>query len=90
MFQRLPKRGFTNINTREYAIVNVETLNRFEDGAEVTAETLLAAGIIKKQHSGVKILGNGKLERKLTVKVAKVSAEATKQIEALGGQIEVI
>ncbi|MCL2559773.1 MAG: 50S ribosomal protein L15 [Turicibacter sp.] len=90
LFQRLPKRGFTNINHKKYAIVNLETLNRFEDGAEVNAETLLAAGIIKKLHSGVKILGNGKLERKLTVKVAKASAEAVKQIEALGGQIEVV
>ena len=90
IFKRLPKRGFTNINHKEYAIVNVGTLNRFEDGAEVNAETLLAAGIIKKLYSGVKILGNGKLERKLTVKVAKVSAGAVKQIEALGGQVEVI
>jgi len=90
IFKRLPKRGFTNINHKEYAIVNVSTLNRFEDGAEVNAETLLAAGIIKKLYSGVKILGNGKLERKLTVKVAKVSAGAVKQIEALGGQVEVI
>ena len=90
LFQRLPKRGFTNINHKEYAIVNLETLNRFEDGAEVNAETLLAAGIIKKVRSGVKILGNGKLERKLTVKVTKASKEAVKQIEALGGQVEVI
>ena len=90
LFQRLPKRGFTNINHKEYAIVNLDTLNRFEDGAEVNAETLLAAGVIKKLHSGVKILGNGTLERKLTVKVAKASAEAVKQIEALGGSIEVI
>jgi len=90
LFKRLPKRGFTNINHKEYAIVNLETLNRFEDGAEVTAEALLEAGIIKKLHSGVKILGNGKLERKLIVKVAKASKEAVTQIEALGGQIEVI
>jgi len=90
LFQRLPKRGFTNINTREYAIVNLETLNRFEDGAEVNAETLLAAGIIKKLYSGVKVLGNGTLERKLTVKVTKASKEAIKQIEALGGSVEVV
>lgn len=90
LFRRLPKRGFTNINHKEYAIVNLDTLNRFEDGSEVNAETLLAAGIIKKLYSGVKVLGNGKLERKLTVKVSKVSAEALKQIEALGGQVEVI
>ena len=90
IFKRLPKRGFTNINHKEYAIVNLNTLNRFEDGAEVNAETLIAAGIIKKQHSGVKVLGNGTLERKLTVRVAKASAEAVKQIEALGGSIEVI
>ena len=90
LFRRLPKRGFTNINTKEYAIVNLDALNKFEDGTEVTAETLLAAGIIKKLHSGVKILGNGTLERKLTVKVTKASAEAKKQIEALGGQVEVL
>ena len=90
IFKRLPKRGFTNINQKEYAIVNLDTLNRFEDGAEVSAETLLAAGIIKKLHSGVKVLGNGKLERRLTVKVAKASAQAVKQIEELGGQVEVI
>ena len=90
LFKRLPKRGFTNINHKKYAIVNLETLNRFEDGAEVNAQTLLASGIIKKQHSGVKILANGKLERKLTVRVAKASKEAVKQIEALGGQVEVI
>jgi len=90
IFKRLPKRGFTNINHKEYAIVNLDALNRFEDGAEVNAETLIAAGIIKKQHSGVKVLGNGKLERRLTVKVAKASAQAVQQIEALGGQIEVI
>jgi len=90
LFQRLPKRGFTNINHKEYAIVNLDTLNRFEDGAEINAEVLLAAGIIKKLHSGVKVLGNGTLERKLTVKVAKASAEAVKQIEALGGSVEVV
>ena len=90
LFMRLPKRGFTNINHKEYAIVNVETLNKFEDGAVVDADALLAAGIIKKLHSGVKVLGNGKLEKKLTVKVAKASAGAIKQIEALGGQVEVI
>jgi len=90
IFKRLPKRGFTNINHKEYAIVNLETLNRFEDGDEVNAEVLLAAGIIKKLYSGVKVLGNGKLEKKLTIKVAKASKEAVKQIEALGGSIEVI
>jgi len=90
LFKRLPKRGFTNINHKEYAIVNLATLNRFKDGDEVSAETLLTAGIIKNVQSGVKILGNGQLERKLTVKVAKASTQAIKQIEALGGQIEVV
>ena len=90
LFQRLPKRGFTNVNHKEHAIVNLETLNRFEDGSEITAETLLAAGVIKKLYAGVKVLGKGKLEKKLTVKVTKISTEAAKQIEALGGSVEVI
>ena len=90
LFRRLPKRGFTNINHKEYAIVNLDSLNRFEDGTEVTEQLLLETGLIKKLHSGVKILGQGKLERKLTVKATKFSRGAGEQIEALGGSLEVI
>ncbi|MFD2640116.1 50S ribosomal protein L15 [Piscibacillus salipiscarius] len=90
LFQRLPKRGFTNINRKEYTIVNLETLNRFEDGTEVTPELLQEAGVISKVKSGVKVLGNGSLEKKLTVKAQKFSASAKEAIEAAGGQTEVI
>ncbi|RPF50005.1 50S ribosomal protein L15 [Aquisalibacillus elongatus] len=90
LFQRLPKRGFTNINRKEYTIVNLETLNRFEDGTEVTPELLLESGAISKVKAGVKVLGNGNLEKKLTVKAQKFSASAKEAIEAAGGQTEVI
>ncbi|MGP4072800.1 50S ribosomal protein L15 [Piscibacillus sp. B03] len=90
LFQRLPKRGFTNINRKEYTIVNLETLNRFEDGTEVTPELLLETGVISKVKAGVKVLGNGSLEKKLTVKAQKFSASAKEAIEAAGGQTEVI
>lgn len=90
LFQRLPKRGFTNINRKEYAIVNLETLNRFEEGTEVTPELLLETGVISKLKSGVKVLGNGNVEKKLTVKAHKFSASAKEAIEAAGGQTEVI
>ncbi|MBD3948950.1 50S ribosomal protein L15 [Tuanshanicoccus lijuaniae] len=90
LFRRLPKRGFNNINRKEYAIVNVETLNRFEDGTTVTPALLFEAGIIKKELSGVKILGEGQLERKLTVQAVKFSKGAEEAITAAGGSIEVI
>lgn len=90
LFQRLPKRGFTNINRKDYAIVNVETLNRFENGIEVTPELLLETGVVSKLNSGVKILGNGKLEKNLTVKAHKFSASAKEAIEAAGGKTEVV
>lgn len=90
LFRRMPKRGFNNINRKEYAIVNLSDLSKFNDGAEVNAETLKAAGIIKKQYNGVKLLANGEVSAKLTVKVAKSSAAATKAIEAAGGTVEVI
>ncbi|MFD2657866.1 MULTISPECIES: 50S ribosomal protein L15 [Gracilibacillus] len=90
LFQRLPKRGFTNINRKDFAIVNLETLNNFDEGTEVTPELLLETGTISKVKSGVKILGNGKLEKKLTVKAHKFSASAKDAIEAAGGQTEVI
>lgn len=90
LFRRLPKRGFTNINRKEYAIVNIDELNRFEDGTEVTPTTLIEAGIVKDEKSGIKVLGNGELNKKLTVKAAKFSASAQSAIEAAGGSVEVI
>ena len=90
LFRRLPKRGFTNINRKEYAIVNLDALNRFEDGAEVTPAALLETGIVSKELSGIKILGHGTLNVKLTVKAHKFSASAKEAIENAGGTIEVI
>lgn len=90
LYRQMPKRGFSNINRKEYAIVNLTTLNRFDDGAEVTPAVLLKNGVIKNVKSGVKILGNGKLTKKLTVKANKFSASAVKEIEAAGGKTEVM
>ena len=87
--RRLPKRGFTNIFAKEYATINVAALNVFEDGSVVTAEALLEMGLIKKVLDGVKVLGGGELEKKLTVNVAKVTASAKEKIEAIGGKVEV-
>ena len=89
-FKRMPKRGFTNFTRKEYAIVNLETLNKFEDGATVNAAALKEAGIIKKELDGVKVLGNGAIEKKLTVQAAKFSKSAVAAIEAAGGKTEVI
>lgn len=90
LFRRLPKRGFTNINRKEYAVVNLDVLNRFEDGAEVTPVALVEAGIVKDAKAGIKVLGNGTLSKKLTVKAAKFSKAAEEAIVAAGGSIEVI
>lgn len=90
LFRRLPKRGFTNINRKEFAIVNLDTLNRFEDGTEVTPALLVESGIVKNEKSGIKVLGNGQVERKLTVKASKFSEAAKQAIEAAGGSVEVI
>ena len=90
LFRRIPKRGFTNINRKEYAIVNLEALNRFEDGAEVTAALLLETGIVSNEKAGIKVLGHGTLSKKLTVKAHKFSASAKEAIENAGGTIEVI
>ena len=87
--RRIPKRGFTNIFAKEYATVNVSALNVFEDDTVVTAETLLAAGLIKKTLDGVKVLGGGDLQKKLTVSVDKVTESAKQKIEAIGGKVEV-
>ena len=90
LYRRLPKRGFTNPTRKEYAILNLDQLNRFEDGTEVTPELLLETGLISSAKDGIKILGNGKIENKLTVKANKFSASAVEAIEAAGGKTEVI
>ena len=90
LFKRLPKRGFKNVNRKEYAVVNVSDLNVFENGAEVTIETLIKAGLVNKTYDGVKVLGNGTLEKKLTVKASKFSASAEAAIKNAGGTVEVI
>jgi len=87
--RRLPKRGFTNIFAKEYATINVSALNVFEDGSTVNAEALLEMGLINKALDGVKVLGGGELQKKLTVEVAKVTASAKEKIEAIGGKVEV-
>ena len=88
--RRLPKRGFNNIFKKEYAVVNVKDLNIFEDGMEVTVELLKEAGLVNKVKDGVKLLGDGELEKKLTVKVNKVSRQAEEKVTARGGKVEVI
>ena len=90
LYRRLPKRGFKNRNTKDIVAINVSVLNRFEDGAEVTVESLLASGAISRAGDGVKILGNGEITKKLTVKVTAVSEGAKAKIEAAGGTVEVI
>lgn len=90
LFQRLPKRGFTNINRKEYAVVNLDKLNQFEDGTEITPELLLETGVVSNQKAGIKVLGNGSIENKYTVKAHKFSASAKEAIEAAGGKAEVI
>lgn len=88
--RRLPKRGFTNFTRKEYAIVNVELLNKFENGAVVTPELLVEMGMVKKVLNGIKILGEGELEKALTVKANKFSKSAVEVIEKAGGKVEVI
>ena len=90
LFRRLPKRGFTNINRKEYAIVNLDVLNQFEEGTEVTPELLIETGIVKSEKAGIKILAKGNVEKKLTVKAHKFSSTAKEAIEAVGGTTEVI
>ncbi len=90
LYRRLPKRGFKNIFAKQYVSINVEELNKLEDGTEVTAEVLKSAGIISKTLDGVKILGRGEVTKKLTVKVAKYSASAKEKIEKAGGKAEVM
>ncbi|OPJ60647.1 50S ribosomal protein L15 [Clostridium oryzae] len=90
LFRRLPKRGFTNIFSKKYAVINIDRLNVFENGTEVTPEVLVSTGIINKVYDGVKILANGDLEKSLTVKATKFSKTAVEKIEAAGGKVEVI
>lgn len=90
LYRRIPKRGFTCINSKEIIGINVSALERFEDGAEVSVETLVEAGIVSNPKDGVKILGSGELTKKLTVKANAFSAGAKEKIEALGGKAEVI
>ena len=90
LFRTMPKRGFKNVNRKEYAIINLDDLNKFEDGSEVTVAGLKEKGLVKKELSGVKLLAKGELKVKLNVKVNKVSAAAKKAVEAAGGSVEVI
>jgi large subunit ribosomal protein L15 len=90
LYRRIPKRGFTNIWRKETEIVNIEALNIFDEGAEVTAADLFEKGLIGKSDKGLKVLGKGKLERKLTVKANKFSKSAAAAIEAAGGKAELI
>ncbi len=90
LYRRIPKRGFTNIWGTEYATINVKDLNRFEDGTEVTPELLKEVGLLKQMLDGVKILGDGEIEKNLTVKANKFTKSAQEKIEAAGGKVEVI
>ncbi len=90
LYRRLPKRGFTNRNSKEIVAINVSALERFEDGATVDVNALIEAGVIKKRKDGVKVLGNGEFTKKLNVKVDAYSASAKEKIEALGGTAEVM
>ena len=88
--RRLPKRGFHNVFAKSYAALNVSELNCLENGAEVSFETLLAKGMVAKKFDGIRILGGGELNKKLTVKAAGITASAKEKIEAAGGKAEVI
>ena len=90
LYRRIPKRGFKCRNSKEIVGINLSALERFEDGATVTVETLMEAGVVKNPRDGVKILGTGELTKKLTVQVDAFSASAKEKIEALGGKAEVI
>ena len=91
LYRRLPKRGFTNARFKvEYAVINLDDLNKFEDGAVVTPEVLKEMGLLKNQLDGVKVFGNGTLDKKLTVKAHRFSESAREAIEKIGGKVEVI
>jgi large subunit ribosomal protein L15 len=90
LYRRLPKFGFTNGGRKEYAIVNISSLNRFKDGSVITPELLIEEGLVKKELDGIKVLGNGELTKKLTVKANKFSKKAEEAILAAGGKVEVL
>jgi len=90
LYRRIPKRGFNNKWAKEYAEINVSDLNRFENDAVVDRELLLRSGLVKQVKDGVKVLGNGELKKKITVKAEKFSKSAAEKIEKAGGKIEVI
>lgn len=91
LYRRVPKRGFSNaLFKKEYAIITLDLLNRFEDGAEVTPEILIENGLVRDLKDGIKVLGNGTLDKKVAVKAHKVSASAKAAIEAKGGSVEII
>lgn len=90
LFRTMPKRGFKNINRKEYAVINLDDLNKFENGSEVTIADLKAKGLVKKELSGVKLLANGELKVKVAVKVNKASKAAEEAVNAAGGSVEVI
>lgn len=90
LYRRLPKRGFKNPFRKEYAIINLDTLNRFEEGTNVTPELLIEQGIVKNVRHGIKVLGNGEINVKLTVSAHKFSQSAVEKIEAAGGKTEVV
>lgn len=90
LYLRLPKRGFTNIFAKEYVVINVADLNRFEDGAEVNPVSLIEVGLIKNVRDGIRILGSGELSRKLTVQAHGFTKTAAEKIQAAGGTVEVI
>ena len=90
LYRRLPKRGFNNMFAKTFALVNVEALNAFEDGAVINAEALLEKGVIKKALDGVKVLGRGELTKKVTVQAAHFSKSAQEKIESVGGKCEVV
>ncbi|GAF14864.1 LSU ribosomal protein L15p [Bacillus sp. JCM 19046] len=90
LFRRLPKRGFTNIHRKEFTVVSLDVLNRYEAGTEVTPELLIETKAVKNVKHGIKVLGNGSLDKNLTVKANKFSASAVKAIEAAGGTTEVV
>lgn len=90
LYRRVPKMGFTNVCAKKYAIVNVQSLNRLEEGVKVTSELLVAKGIVKKKEDGLRVLGQGKLEKKLTVQAHHFSESARAKIEQAGGSVEVL
>jgi len=90
LFRRMPKRGFSNINRKEYAIVSLNDMNRFDEGTDITPALLVESGIVKNEKAGIKLLANGEITKKVTVTVSKASAAAKQAVEAAGGKIEVI